>query len=360
MNAFERHQAIIHGELPDKVGVMAATGLRTGSQGGMFRRLAARGLCLRHIVPPHRPFFSFPGSVNPFLEEVVYSQKFYHHRGHWQIEHTLKTPVGTVNSIASRNLEIDVSSDSPLTHFIKDPADWDVINYVFQEMTAALEPNYEAMERDQDELGASGYTIAFIDKTPFQRAWIELASLERTVFDCVDRPDGFLEYLEIQETYHRKVAEIAAGCPSDLVLINDNITNTISPRYYREFCTPYYQIYTDALRGTDKILAVHHDGLLSQLRVEIASAPFQVVDSFTVPPSGDLDLAEVKAFWPGKIPFVNLPPHLAWSSPEELRLEYAGIVDAWGDTGMVIVHVEDFPLPQVEIHLNAVLDVCGY
>ena len=66
------------------------------------------------------------------------------------------------------------------------------------------------------------------------------------------------------------------------------------------------------------------------------------------------------ACWPGKIPFINLPPHLAWSSPEELREEYAKIVDTWGDTGMVIVHVEDFPLPQVETHLKAVMDVCGY
>ncbi len=360
MNAFERHQAIIHGETPDKVGVMAATGLRTGPQGGMYRRLAAQGLCLRHIVPPHQPFFSFPGSVNPFLKDIVYSQRVYFQKSHWQIQHTLETPVGTVNAIASRNLEIDVSSDSPLTHFVKNPEDWDVINYVFREMTTALKPNYEEMLRDQDSLGTSGYTIAFIDKTPFQRAWIELASLERTVYDCADRPEGFLEYLEIQETYHKKVAEIAADCPTDLVLINDNITNTISPKYYREFCTAYYQIYAEAFQGTGKVLAVHHDGLLKRLSHEIADAPFSIVDSFTVPPSGDLSLAEAKASWPGKIPFVNLPPHLAWSSPEELRREYGGIVDTWGDTGMVIVHVEDFPLPQVEIHLQAVMDVCGY
>lgn len=360
MNAFERHQAIIHGQHPDKIGVMAATGLRTGSQGGIYRRLAARGLCLRHIVPPHRPFFSFPGAVNPFLPDVIYTQKVYYQKGHWQIQHILDTPVGTVDSIASRNLEIDVSSNSPLTHFIKEPADWDVINDVFRKMLNALQPNYEEMSRDQDEMGTTGYTIGLIDKTPFQRAWIELASLERTVYDCLDRPEGFLQYLEIQEAYHRKVAEIAAGCPSDLILINDNITNTISPKYYREFCTAYYQIYAEALDGTGKALAVHHDGLLRHLMGEIEKAPFTVLNSFTVPPSGDISLAEAKANWPGKIPFVNMPPHLAWSSPHEIRQEYSRIVEAWGNTGMVLVHVEDFPLPQVELHLKIIMDVCGY
>lgn len=360
MNAFERHQSIIHGEDPEKVGVMAATGLRTGSQGGIYRRLVPRGLCLRSIVTPHRPSFSFPGNVNPYLSDVIYSQKFYYHEGHWEIKHTLETPVGTVDSIAARSLDVSVSSDSPQTHFVKDPENWHVINYVFRRMIEEIRQNYEEMERSQDELGVDGYTIAFIDKTPFQRAWIELASLERTVYDCIDMPEGFLEYLEVQELYHKRIAEITAGCPSDLVLINDNITNTISPKYYQQYCSPYYQIYTDAFEGTEKVLAVHHDGLLGHLKEEIGGAPFQVVDSFTVPPSGDVSLTEARKLWPGKILFVNLPPHLAWKSRDELRSEYAKIVDEWGSKCMVILHVEDFPLEQVEIHLSAALDACGY
>jgi hypothetical protein len=307
--AFERHQTIIHGGTPDKVGVMAATGLRSGSQGGVYRRLVKRGLCLRNIVPPHQPAFFYPGAINPFLNDVVYTQQIYAEGDHWNIRHILETPVGTVESIASRNLDVDVSSDSPQTHFVKEPQDWHVVNYLFRRMLQEMRPNYDEMARDQDELGETGYTIAFIDKTPYQRAWIELASLERTVFDCVDKPDEFLEYLEIQKAYHTRVAEIAAECPSDLVLVNDNITNTISPRYYEEYCSATYQLYADAFQGTDKILAVHHDGLLAHLKEEIAVSPFQIVDSLTVPPSGDVSMSEARTMWPGKIPFVNLPPH---------------------------------------------------
>lgn len=360
MNAFERVQCLIHGGTPDKPVIMAATGLRKGSQGGLYRRLVRRGLCLRHIVSPHLPHFSFPGDVNPYLEGVVYKKKYYHEDGNWSIKHTFITPVGEVYAIVKRNLDIDVMSDSPQTPFVKEPSDWRIINYIFQQMIDEMRPNYEEMKRNQDELGENGYTIAFIDKTPYQRAWIELASLLRTAIDCKEETEEFLEYLEVQKLYHEKVAEIAADCPSDLLLINDNVTNIISPKYYREFCIPYYQIYQDALQGTDKVLAVHHDGLIRDLKEAIQAAPFKVIDSLTVPPSGNVSLPEVKAWWPEKIPFVNLPPHLAFKEGEDLRNEYAELLNEWDSEQIAFVHVEDFPLDQVEEHLTTLLDVCGY
>jgi len=360
MNAFERFSAIIQGEEPDLVGVMAATGLRRGSQGGIYQRFADRGLCLRDIVPPHQPFFTFPGCQNPYITDIVYTRKDYYQNGNWHEKHILDTPMGSISSVVRRNLEIDVSSGAPHEHFIKEEKDWDVTNYLFKRIIEHLRPNYSEMERNQDAFGSRGLTLALIDRTPYQRAWIELASLEQTVLSCYDPSPGFKEYVELQIQYHQKVAEIAAGCPSDLVLINDNITNTISPTFYREYCIPVYQIYQDAFIGTNKILAVHHDGLLNSLSAEISTAPFQIVDSFTLPPSGDVPLKEVKSSWKGKTLFINLPPFLAYEPEDRLSVIYKKVIDEWGSKKIAFVHVEDYPLEQVETHLKVLLDVCGY
>jgi hypothetical protein len=60
------------------------------------------------------------------------------------------------------------------------------------------------------------------------------------------------------------------------------------------------------------------DGLIAHLKGEISEAPFDIVDSFTVPPVGNMSLSEVKTLWPKKIVSVNLPPHLAHSGRHEV------------------------------------------
>lgn len=360
MNAYERFSAIIHGEEPDRVGVMSATGLRVGSQGGVFRRLADRGLCLRDIVPPHTPFFSYPGAANPFLPDVTYSETYYLDRGSWHIRAEITTPVGEISAVSARSSEVDVASDSPVEHFVKQPGDWEIVNDLFRRMLDALKPNDEEIRRNQDEMGDQGLTIGIVDRSPFQRAWIELASLQETVIECFDPSPGFQEYLEIQETYHRKIAEISAASPAELILINDNITNTISPSLYSQHCTPIYQIYAEAFSSSGKVLAVHHDGLLNSLKNEIADAPFTVVDSFTLPPAGDLDLLEARKLWPGKVFFVNLPPFLAHKDDDEVERFYEQVIQDWGSKQLVFVHVEDYPEDKLERHFSILMDVCGY
>jgi hypothetical protein len=360
MDARERHLAVLHGEEPDKVNVAAAAGLRVGPQGGWMRRLSARGLCITHIVPPYRPMFFFSSMINPNLADVVYSQTYFREKGLNKVRHTFETPVGSVYAVVGRNPNDNVAEGHTEIPFVKEPGDWNVVNYVFQGMLDQLRPNYGEMVLDQEDLGRTGVTIAVVDRTPFQRAWIELASLERAAIDFKEEPDELLRFVAIQRRFHEKAAEITAGCPSSHVLLIDNITNVISPRLYEAYCQPYYTIYTDAFRGTDKILCVHFDGRFRHLKQGIQDSTFDVIDSFTVPPTGDVSIPEAKTFFPEKRIFVNLPPHLANAGANELRAGYSKILNEWGSKVLTIEHVEDLPPDALERHLSAALDVCGY
>ena len=360
MDARERHLAVLQGEEPDKVDIVIAEGLREGPTGGLLRRLSARGVGITHVVPPYKPMFFYDLWINPELDDVIYSQTFYIERGVNKVRHTYETPVGTIWSVTGRNPDDNLLSSSPEIPFIKEPPDWKVLTYIFKGMVDAMRPNYKEMALDQEDLGGNGFTIAVVDKTPFQRAWIEVASIERAVFDAKLEAEEFLEFVKVQEIFHKKAAELTAGCPSPHVLLIDNITNVISPQLYRQYCQPYYKFYSDAFKGTDKKLAVHFDGLFRHLKEAMQESTFDIIDSFTVPPIGDVSITEAKEFFPEKQIFVNLPPHLARADEKELREGYGKIVDEWGSKKLVIEHVEDLPPEALEKHLVAAMDVCGY
>lgn len=360
MDPRERFDTLLAGGEPDRVIIMASDGLRNGPQGGWLRRCMERGMGINHIYPPFSPMIFSGGTGNPGLTDVVFETRYFTENGARKIRFTYETPVGSIYSTVRQQPDPGLMGVNPEDYFIKQPSDWKVINYMFQKAISCLMPNYEVMLKDQETLGGSGNTEAVIDKTPFQRAWIDLAGLKDTISYVHHQTEEFMEYVDVQRLYHQKAAEITAGCPSKEVLIIDNITNVISPNYYRTFCTEFYEIYASALAGTGKRLAVHHDGLIGHLRKEIAAAPFDIVDSFTIPPCGNWSLSDFKSECPNKLLFINLPPHLAYAEMNELHIEYEKLIDQWGSKRLVIEHVEDMPPDRLEMHLNAALDVCGY
>ena len=357
MDARERLLAVFHGEEPDKIPVWAADQLRAGPQGGWARRLTKRGMGIRRIAFPYKPVFLPPFSI-PLFEDLQYTRTRFLDKGVEKNHHRIDTPIGSISCIDTFGLDGPASNTTE--YFIKKPADWRVINYIFENILRVLAPDYVNCEREEDDLGGEGLTVVFIDKTPFQRAWTELASIERAFIDYKDGVEDFMIFLDLQRRLHLQIAQIAAEAPAEVILINDNITNVISPALYREFCQPYYEIYHEALTGSGKVLAVHMDGSLAHLRDEIAGSAFNVVDSLTVPPTGNVSLQEARACWPGKIVTINCPPHLAWAEVEQVREGYLKIAQEWGDKRIVIVHVEDLPLERVELHLGAALDAYGY
>jgi len=362
MTARERVMAVLSGEDPDKIPVCAFALLRTGFQGGWLRRLVKRGLGVIHWVPIHKPAYMHPLWVNPYLDDVKYTQTYYTEKGIIKYRQTFETPVGSITGVERVN-----PLDVPLVHaaleeaFVKEPSDWRVVNYIFKGMLDKLAPNYEEFQRAEDEVGDTGMCYGIVGKTPWQRAWIEMASLERAVIDFHERPEAIQEYIEIQKAFHARVAEMAAEFPAKFIDFADNISDMISPNYYREYCLPIYEMYSKVLEGTDKVLGCHMDGRLGSLKNEIARSPLKVIESFTVPPCGDVSLTEAKSLWPGKILFVNTAPHLAWVEPQEVRKGYKAIAEEWGSKrGILLELSEDLPLEKVEQHMSAVMDAFGY
>ena len=103
------------------------------------------------------------------------------------------------------------------------------------------------------------------------------------------------------------------------------------------------------------------DGRLGNLRKEIAETPLDVLESFSVPPTGDVSLAEVRKIWPDKTVFMNTASHLAWAEPEEVRTFYEALAQEWGSkNGLLLELSEELPPETVGAHMSAAMDAFGY
>jgi len=360
MTPRERIIAVLQGEDPDKIPVVTWESLRIGEQGGWQERLAERGLGLIRLGFAYQPCFIYPLLMDPGHPEVIFKQDYYTESGINKTRYTFKTPVGTITSVSRMNPH-EFLLPSTEEHFVKTREDWRAVNYLFQAQLEQTAPNYELFRMIEEGLDENGITYGVVEKTPFSRAWVELATVDRALIDFQEQPDEILEYVDIQTRLHRRIAEIMAASPVKIVNIVDHITDFIAPRYFNGYCLPIYEIYADALRGTDKILACHMDGRLGHLKEEIAASPLDMIESFTVPPIGDIPLGEAREKWPGRIFFVNCPPHLNRAAPDEIRKGYEDLLADWNSRhGLVIENSEDIPLENVEANLSIALDVCGY
>ena len=354
MTCRERILACLSGEEPDKIPVVSYDWGRPKIQ-----RLAKRGLCLMGSVFLHKP--NLPtANFNPYLEDVKCIQIHYAEKGVFKIRHSLETPIGTITSILRESSTEGVKLPSKEEHFVKERSDWRVVNYIFKGMLNKLAPNYADFEKMEDELGDTGMPIGFIGRTPYQRAWIDLATFERTLIDFEEQPEEIQEYIEIQRQLHTRIAEIAAESPAKFIDIMDHPTDMTPPKYYREYCIPFYEIYSKALDGTCKVLGIHSDGRFGHLKKEFADSPFKVIESFTVPPAGDVSLTEAKSLWPDKLLFVNCPPHLYFVEYEEIRKGYESLAEEWGSKRGLLIEDSEGPVHKVEMHLSAALDAFGY
>ncbi len=360
MDTRERILTLLNGEVPDRPLVLAADTVRVGSPGGWVRRLTERGMGVIRRICPYRPHFNFPPPQPIFIPDVHWTTESYFEGRRLKIRYTLATPAGALSSVVAVKFTGTLGAYAREEFFIKQRQDWRVFTWLFRQLARVMAPNYEEITREEDTLGDKGITLGYLTKTSFPRAWIQLASAEQAVVDFTEMPEELQEFLEAEREFHKKAAEIAAGSPAKVLNFYDNLTDMVSPRLFESFSLPTYRLYADAMRDSGKLLACHMDGRLAHLKKAIAASPVQLIESLTVPPVGNVSLTEVKSVWPDKIVWINCPPHLAHITQDEVRLGYRKLLDEWGNTRLAIEFVEDLPIEELEPHLSAALDACGY
>ena len=243
-------------------------------------------------------------------QNVEYSEKRYRENGREIERRTLSTPIGAIYETY-----VDGWHDK---YYLESAQDYAVMTYVVQ--NTELRPAYERFLEMDNSIGPQGIPLIALGRTPFQVMLVDYAGLENFAYHLFDHKAEVQALYEARLVNYRRAAEIVADGPGRFVSVLENFTaDSIGPKRFAEFLLPVYNELFPSLQTAGKIIGTHYDGRLASCQKLIASAPIDLIESFTTHPEGDMTLTEARQAWPDKLIWSNLNVACYDLPPRELH-----------------------------------------
>jgi hypothetical protein len=259
----------------------------------------------------------------------------------------LETPVGAISTTLRDGWVQE--------YYLKTLDDYRVMEYVVRDRV--IEPSYAAYEAAVDQVGENGVVIPTADRTPFQKILVDLAGLEALSFHLADGPETVLALYKALAVSNKRMYDVVMDGPGDLVKLWENITgDAMGNERFEELHLPVYEDLDARARRAGKLLSLHLDGRLACLARGIARARFDVIESFTPAPEGNVSLEDALRLWPGKSLWLTVPS-FAYESDDELRRYVASLLEISGGRNLVLEIAEYYPERTWEHHMDIMLDV---
>ena len=342
MDTRERIVAALRGHMPDRVPWTVYAGFL--AQGTFERRLRSQGLGLvRHtaVCSAERP-------------NVQLAERTVRENGESVVIRTYRTPVGELSE--RRRTEPGYNSSWAIEHFVKEPADYEVVEFIIRDATYLPDP--VAFARAERDMGVDGLVATAVHRIPFQSLWVEWTGLDRLMLDLHDFPDRVNGVLTAMVEKDREMWAIVADSRAEFVWCPDNVSGTIvGPRLFRRYFTPYYHDLAAVLHPRGKLIYAHMDGLMRPLLEEVAELPVDIVEAFTPAPMGDVSVAEARKAWPGKVIWINFPSSVHVEPPAVVRQVTLDLLkEAAPGDGFLVGVTENIPDEFIAPSLTAITD----
>jgi hypothetical protein len=233
------------------------------------------------------------------------------------VRRTFTTPIGSVSYAEFRepgtgqwhaNRSWKDSVPWVVERLIKTPADYPVVKYIVDHTEYTTD--YFPVEQAMDWLGDEGIVLDSLPHSPMQTLMIDWIGSEegRFYYHHEDYPDL------VEELYHAicksrlPMYDIVAGSPAPAAMHGDNVDGwLVSPALFERYLMPVYEVEAASLHAHGKLLAVHMDGRLDQLKHLIARTPIDILDGLHPIPMGDLRICEALDLWPEKCLWLGFP-----------------------------------------------------
>ncbi|MBN1341464.1 MAG: hypothetical protein JXQ73_02230 [Phycisphaerae bacterium] len=342
MTIRERVAAALHDQPVDQVPFTIYHGMLP--RGWRERRLRelGLGLCVRTAaVTSHAPNVQIESrSLTENGQSVTYER--------------VRTPVGEVT--AKRVAGGGYGTLVTVEHYVKRPEDYAVIEYWARDTVWA--PAYDDFNRVVDEIGEDGYVMTAIGYSPLMEMLVVYLGLERFSIDMADRPDEFFGLYELLVDRRRRVYELMAESPSEVVLYGGNVHPEImGAERFAKYIVPCYDEAADVLHAKGKLIGVHMDADNRVLAPVVARSKIDVIEAFTPPPDCDMSVSEARTAWPDKVLWINFPSSIHLSPPEKIRQTTEDLLEqARGMNRFIVGITEDIPRDVVLPSLTAIAE----
>jgi hypothetical protein len=226
-----------------------------------------------------------------------------------------RTPAGEIRKVTRNGWHYE--------EWVKAPRDYDIARWIVEH--TELRPRYERFAEHEAVVGNHGVTVItgsgnWLHRTPLMKINIDWAGTEQFCMDvAMEVPDLFRLYEALKKQFLEEQRLIAAG-PGRYVKWLENLTiGMIGPKRYRDLILPIYGKGVPILEAGGKRVMVHYDGALNGIADQIVGAPFQIIESLTEPPEGDMSYDRCRLLWPEKTFWANLNIGVYDLPPEDLR-----------------------------------------
>lgn len=172
--------------------------------------------------------------------------------------------------------------------------DLDILEYIVTH--TEVQDDYERINSVLSQIGELGMADLAIWRSPFGKLVQEYVGIEHVAYWMHDHPQRMLELLSVLEELDLKVIELAAQSEARIVIISDHADDMIlKPRWYREFCIPFYRKACKILHDHGKIVSTHLDGNILRLLPLLKDTGFDLLDGCTPAPMTDYRPADLAA-----------------------------------------------------------------
>ena len=335
MNFKERVFAVLRHEEPDQVPFSHYCTPTEPPPGGEFERE------LRNKGMGYKAWSYTVSSVMPNVTTETHVQGNI-------LTTTYHTPVGDVTT--------KIRTDQKRTHrhaalnlewMIKDVADYDPVIYMIEDAVYSMnETLFYQTERD---LGGDGVVNDSISCSPYEMSWSYFGQ-QKWFSEQLRHPHEFEKLLKALEKRVDKTMSLIMNSPAEIVNLG-SINGFYGPRQFEKYDLPFYKKYTDLLHARGKLCMVHaHSINLRFLKDLIPKTGLDVIESFTLPPIGNLSVEEARRAWGDRIViWAGFPDPVLYWEVEEIRKYTESILKSeWASYG--------FLMGMQEQGLNGIID----
>jgi hypothetical protein len=208
----------------------------------------------------------------------------------------------------------------PVEHPVKHVEDLEVMKYIISEQEFSFNrPGFDLVE---EVLEGRGIAQAYYKRSPFMSCVLNYIGFETMVLFLKRYKQKTEEFMRFIGEWEDKMYDILVDSPVKILNFGENIDANLSPpRYYREYCIPYYNRRIKQLHDAGKYCHIHMDGSLKDLLPLIKDTHFDGIEAATPEPQGDVTVEEIKEGLGDKVLLDGLPATLFMKEFPEGRLE---------------------------------------
>lgn len=326
-------------------------------RGSRERRLREAGWAISQRVPV----------VRVSMPHVEVIESWYTEAGVRHVRVTLRTPVGEAHCVQR---EDDAYGTSYWTqeYFIKGPADYKVIEYLYRDMV--FEPNQVPFLQASDRLGEDGYVIGQIPfalgtsisrsfSPPMHHLMHHLMGIERFSIELAERRDNLLALQDVMARRQQEAFLLAIDSPADALMYGGNIhADLVGRRRFDQYYLPLLNEFAALAHQAGKMTMAHLDANLAGIKESVASCGLDIIEAFTPAPVCDMTVTEARALWTDKVMWINFTSNIHLRPQEEVRAEALQILrEAAPGYRFIMGVTEDIPEPAMWESLFAIAEV---